>query len=538
MRHRLLFIALLGAFTATLLGPAPGALGAESQLVFSTYLGGAFKYGDIGNAIAVDGSGNVYVTGRSYYSDFPVTPGAFQTDHRNLGPWDTTAFVAKLDPTGSRLIYATYLGGEGGEVSGEGIAVDSAGDAYVSGYTNSKNFPTTPGALRGSGSGGFVAKLNPAGSGLVYSTLIGDDTTHAAAIAVDPSGSAYLAAGSVWKLDSTGTGLAYSKSLDGGAFATDIAVDPAGDAYVAGVGKGASAAKLDPSGGVAYSTALGGGKSGAEAIAVDSEGHAYVAGHEGTGIFVIKLAADGTAPIYSTHLGSASHRSKCRCATTAAGIAVDAAGDAFLTGTTRWPHFPTTTGALQRNRQASRLYPSTPFVSELSPTGSGPAYSTFLGGGSDFASGVAVNPAGTAYVTGGTISGGIPTSPSAFQRKSHSNEGYAAFVTALDPAGPPLAGLSGGKLERRGNRLRLHGALDPLADGTLVASARHGHTRRALSVRRSKGRFVATSGALSPTKSWTVTVSFRGRQPWDSENLRRKDRGESRPRGRRSQANR
>jgi len=159
---------------AALAAVPPGSAAAEPQLAFSTYLGGAFKYGDIGNDVAVDAAGNVYVTGRSYYSDFPVTTGAFQTHFKEIGPWDTTAFVAKFDPTGSRLIYATYLSGEGGETTGEGIAVDAAGDAYVSGYTNSKGFPTTPGALRGSGAGGFVAKLDPQGSGLVYSTLIGD----------------------------------------------------------------------------------------------------------------------------------------------------------------------------------------------------------------------------------------------------------------------------------------------------------------------------------------------------------------------------
>jgi sugar lactone lactonase YvrE len=418
-RHRLPFAVLLCAmaFALPALGLPAAAAGAGSQLVFSTYLGGAFKYGDIGNDIAVDGAGNVYVTGRSYYSNFPVTPRAFQTTHRNLGPFDTTAFVAKFDPTGSRLIYATYLGGEGGETSGEGIAVDAAGDAYVCGYTSSRNFPTTPGALRANGIGGFVTKLNPAGSGLVYSTLLGDPSTHAGGIAVDAAGNAYVAAGAVTKLDPSGA-LVYSNPLSGKASANDVAVDPAGDAYIAGsASSGAFAARLDPSGqGFVYSTPLGIPKRGAGGIAVDAAGDAYIAAGK-----AVKLDPSG-ALAYSSSLGGA----------VGADIAVDAAGDAFVTGANRSRRFRTTAGALQRHRAPGRRRPNTPFVAELNPAGSGFAYATYLGGASDFASAIAVGPTGDPYVTGGTISGTLPTSPGAFQRRSHSREGYAAFVTALN----------------------------------------------------------------------------------------------------------
>ena len=230
-RRALLAVLLCAA--AALPGIAPSAAAADPQLVFSTYLGGAFKYGDIGNDVAVDAAGNVYVTGRSYYSSFPVTPGAFQTHFKPIGPWDTTAFVAKFDPTGSRLIYATYLSGKGGETTGEGIAVDAAGDAYVSGYTSSDGFPTTPGTLRESGTGGFVAKLDPSGGGLLYATLIGDSSTHAGRIAVDPSGSAYVAgAGTVVKLNPTGSALDYTHRLGPGGVA-GVAADSEGHAYIA-----------------------------------------------------------------------------------------------------------------------------------------------------------------------------------------------------------------------------------------------------------------------------------------------------------------
>jgi beta-propeller repeat-containing protein len=451
-RHRLPFVVLLCAAAIALpaLSVPAAAAGAGSQLVFSTYLGGAFKYGDIGNDVAVDGAGNVYLTGRSYYSKFPVTPGAFQTTHRNLGPFDTTAFVAKFDPSGSRLIYATYLGGEGGETSGEGIAVDAAGDAYVCGYTSSKNFPTTPGAQRSGGSGGFVAKLNPAGSGLVYSTLLGDQSTHASGVAVDAAGNAYVAAGAVKKLDPSGA-LVYSNPLGGTASANGVAVDPAGNAYVAGSassgfqttpgafqgsGTGAFAAKLEPSGqGFVYSTLLGIPKRGAGGIAVDAAGDAYIAAGK-----AVKLDPSG-ALAYSSSLSGA----------VGADIAVDAAGDAFVTGANRSRRFRTTAGALQRHRAPGRRRPNTPFVAELNPAGSRLSYATYLGGAGDFASAIAAGPGGDPYVTGGVISGTLPTSPGAFQRKSHSREGYAAFVTAIDPS---VRRHARGESRPRGRRMR------------------------------------------------------------------------------------
>ena len=338
-------LALLLCAGGALPGIAPSPAAADPQLVFSTYLGGAFKYGDIGNDVAVDAAGNVYVTGRSYYSSFPVTPGAFQTHFKPIGPWDTTAFVAKFDPTGSRLTYATYLSGKGGETTGEGIAVDAAGDAYVSGYTSSDGFPTTPGTLRESGTGGFVAKLDPSGGGLLYATLIGDSSTHAGRIAVDPSGGAYVAgAGSVVKLNPTGSALDYTH-------------------------------RLDP-GGVAGLTA-------------DSEGHAYLAQTKGTSASLTELAADGSGVVASTPLGGPPLGPRCRCGIS--GVAVDSEGHAFVTGGAGSPKFQTTTGAL-RWRRVGRPRTSVPFLSELGPAGGAPIYSTYLSAAGDFASAVAVGP--------------------------------------------------------------------------------------------------------------------------------------------------
>jgi len=150
---------------------------AGSALVYSTYLGGRGSEGGvgfIGKRIAVDASGNAYVTGYTSSSDFPTTPGAFQTTYGG----NSDVFVSKLNPTGSSLVYSTYLGGSGPEngdnqEGGGGIAVDASGNAYVTGDTDSSDFPTTPGALRttyGGNGDAFVSKLNAAGSSLVYST--------------------------------------------------------------------------------------------------------------------------------------------------------------------------------------------------------------------------------------------------------------------------------------------------------------------------------------------------------------------------------
>ncbi len=466
MSRRALLALLLCA--GALAGVAPGSAAADPQLVFSTYLGGAFKYGDIGNDIAVDTAGNVYVTGRSYYSSFPVTAGAFQTHFKPVGPWDTTAFVAKFDPTGSRLIYATYLSGKGGETTGEGIAVDAAGDAYVSGYTSSDGFPTTPGTLRESGTGGFVAKLDPSGGGLLYATLIGDSSTHPGRIAVDPSGSAYVAgAGTVEKLDPTGSAIDYTHQL---------------------------------------------GPGGVAGVAADSEGHAYIAQSKGTSAALTELAADGSGVVASTLLGGPPLGAHCRCGIS--GVAVDSEGHAFVAGGAGSPKFQTTTGALRR-RRIGRPRTSVPFVSELGPAGGAPVYSTYLSAAGDFASAVAVGPSGQVYVTGGTISGLLPVSPGAFQRKSNEAEGYAAFVTALNPSGDPVPGLVANRIERRGNRIRLHGSLDPLADGKITASAHSGRTNRRLHLRRHSGRLVATA-SLAGRRNWRIEIQFSGSDTWEN----------------------
>jgi Beta-propeller repeat len=555
----------------------------DPQLVYSSYLGGGEKYGDNGYAIALDRAGNAYVTGSSFYSNFPITPGAFQPKSQSRGPFDTTAFVTELNPSGSGLVYSTYLSGTGNETVGLGIAADAAGNAYVTGRTTSDDFPTTAGAFRATGGGVFATKLNPTGSGLVYSTLFGAQTGQGNAIAVDPGGNAYIT-GSVstkgfpttpgafrtggegafvTKIDPTGASLVYSTLLaDNSGSGSGIAVDQAGDAYVAGGadssgfpttpgafragGGGAFATKLNPTGSdLVYSTFLGDPESYAGGIAIDPTGNAYVAGSTASArfpttpgafqtafqgnpraeptAFVTKLDPGGTKQVYSTYLGCATGKGRCECGG-ATGIAVDAAGNAYISGRTGSKTFPTTTGALQRRKPAPKGYGGSGFVSGLNPAGSGLVYSTYLGGyGDDGAEALALDPAGQVYVTGTTIASNFPTTPGAFQRKSHSGGyGYAAFVTHLDPSGPPLAGLAVRGIERRGSRLRIKGVLDPAADGTLVASIGPKRAGRAMQVHRKGGRFAAMTGPLPRGHAWRIAVDFEGRRPWNSESLCRR----------------
>jgi len=171
-----------------------------SALIYSTYLGGSSGE-EFAGPIAIDGAGNAYVTGDTTSTDFPITPGAFQTsDHPN----NAVAFVTKLNPSGSALVYSTYLGGSGGD-GASGIAIDGAGNAYLSGGTGSTDFPITPDAFQstnnapicsrcGPGSNGFFTILNTSGSALVYSTYLGGSggADGASAIAIDVAGNAYL----------------------------------------------------------------------------------------------------------------------------------------------------------------------------------------------------------------------------------------------------------------------------------------------------------------------------------------------------------
>jgi Beta-propeller repeat len=245
-------------------------------LVYSTYLGG--NNGDDGYGIAVDASGNAYVTGETSSANFPTIPGAFQTSYGGGGD----AFVTKLNASGTGLVYSTYLGGSSGD-NGYGIAVDGSGNAYVTGYTGSNNFPTTPGAFQTSYGGGpydaFVTKLNATGTALVYSTYLGgNDSDYGMGIALDSSGNAYVA-GETKSTNFPTTADAFQSSYGGGATY---------DAFVT---------KLNASGtGLVYSTYLGGNSLDyGRAIAVDGSGNVYVAGETSSNNFPTTTGAFQTS---------------------------------------------------------------------------------------------------------------------------------------------------------------------------------------------------------------------------------------------------
>jgi hypothetical protein len=268
-----------------------------SALLYSTYVGGSDV--DTPHGIALDTAGNAYLSGETYSSNFPTTPGAFQT---TIGS-SIDAFVTELNPNGTALVYSTYLGGSGLDY-GYAIAVDTSGHAYVTGNTFSSDFPTTPGAFQTTfdGRGAFVTEFNPTGTALVYSTYLGAGST-GLGIAVDSSGNAYVTGNTfssdfpttpgafqttfggsqdafVTELNPTGTGLFYSTYLGGGGSdeGRSIAVDTSGNAYVAGY----TSSTNFPTTAEAFQTTYGGGRDDA---------------------FVTELNPTGTSLVYSTYLG-------------------------------------------------------------------------------------------------------------------------------------------------------------------------------------------------------------------------------------------
>jgi Beta-propeller repeat len=383
-----------------------------SALVYSTYLGGLGR--DAGSGIAVDPSGNVYVTGSANSFDFPTVNALEPVSTACCGVNGTTGFVAKLNPTGSALIYSTFLGGFG-EDSGSAIAADDAGNAYVTGMTSSPtlqgcgascNFPTTAHALQpnlggtpGEARNAFVTKISPAGSAFVFSTYLGgSNADEGSGIAVDTAGNVYVTGGT--GSSNFPTANAVQPTLKGTENAFVTKINASGTSFI-------------------YSTYLGGTGAdgdGGGGIAADSSGNAYVAGQTSSSdfptahplqstlrgnsdVFVTKLDPSGTSLVYSTFLGGSDFDS-------ATGLALDDFGDVFVAGLTKSLDFPT-------------LNPIQPtfgggnfdvFVTEINPTGSGLVYSTYLGGTADeFASGIAVNAKGRVVITGNTTSTNFPT---------------------------------------------------------------------------------------------------------------------------------
>jgi len=337
---------------------ALGEYDPTQPLVIDPILSYSSSVWSVGSAtVTTDASGNAYLTGTTSTSSPPAT-GTYQT--RVLGASDV--YVAKLDSTGKQLIWATYIGGRKATSNGADIRVDASGNVYVAGTTSAASFPVTAGAYQTTfTSGSFVAKLNPTGTALLYSTFVNGGSI--ARMALDASGNVFI----------TGNG-------------TSIVTTP----------------------GAFQTTASAGGNSVP---------------------FVAKLNATGSAMLYATYVGGSGPD-------TAAAIAIDTAGNAYITGTTKSPDFPV----------ANALYPnfrsySDAFVTKLNPTGSALVYSTYLGGSSyDKGRGIAVDSLGQAYVAGQSYSDDFPTTSGSLQpRKGYTSPNFSnGFITKFSASGTSL----------------------------------------------------------------------------------------------------
>ncbi len=475
------------------------ALTLDPVLIYSTFLGGGDgytpRYGELqefGSAIAVDRAGNAYITGGTYSPNFP----AINSIYPNLGGCD--AFVTKLDANGQGPVYSTYLGGTDSD-SGASIAVDDSGNAYISGFTQSSDFPIVNAFFpRSFGisvreQDVFVTKLNALGQGPVYSTYLGVGSdpesgySEGNAIAVDRAGNAYIAGrisqdflyyypiktnvyhgyggyigqadAFLTKLDAMGQGPLYFNFLGGSDndSASGVAVDGDGNAYVTGWSwscdfpvvnaryprqrycyqpdcgddcSDAFVAKFDAFGqGPIYSTYLGGREfDDAFGIGVDDLGNAYVIGWNGGGDFplvnaiysdcytysgfVTAFDAMGQGPIYSTCLPFVP-----------GGIAVDGVGNAYIGS--NWEND-------EGHNEAG--------VTKLNAQGQGPLYSVRLRGESAnvYANGIAIDGTGNAYLTGATESSDFPTVNAVYPHLEGDADAFVAKIATADNETPVL----------------------------------------------------------------------------------------------------
>lgn len=404
---------------------------------YSTYLGGLLD--DDGFGIAFDPNGNAYVTGETQSINFPIVGGVAGS---NKGNYDV--FVSKVAADGTSLLYSTYVGGSGFD-TGNAIAVDASGDAFVAGGTASSDFPTTSGTFQtkigsGASDNAFVFELSTTGNSLTYSTYLGGSVSDVAhGVAVDGSGNAYVV---------------------GETFSPHFPTQNPIQAALLGTAN-AFVTKLNPSGtSLVYSTYLGGSVAdAAQSVALDSSDNAYVTGSTTslnfpvtTGAyqttfcpscttakttsdaFVTVINTAGSSFTYSTFLGGTG-------TDVSVGIAVDSSTptNAYLTGSTTSANFPTKS-ALQATYGGS----TDAFVTKLTPAGNGSSdlvYSTYLGGsGIDAGVGIAIDTAGDIYVAGQTASSqtGLVKFPLANPTQGSLNGTNDAFVSEFNPAGSAL----------------------------------------------------------------------------------------------------
>ncbi|MGZ4055752.1 MAG: DUF7948 domain-containing protein, partial [Bacteroidia bacterium] len=402
------------------------------NFAWSTFVGGGPGGDAYISDIAVDAAGNVYGTGWCN-AVFPATAGAYDQTYNGGGGYGD-AYVFKLNPSATTLIYSTFLGGATSYEQGEGIQVNAAGQVFVAGWTQSTDFPTTAGAFGTAFHGTsfqdiFITKLNAAGSGLVYSNLIGGIySDYAYALEINAAGEAYITGYSTnFNLDfptTAGAYLASAATSNGGVYMLRL--------NAAGTGLVASTFTGNPSG-------RGYG------LAIDAAGAAYIAeecyGNLDTtagayrttpnamiGIYpdvaVQKINATGTTLVYSTYLGGSNNDDIYY----GDGITTDAAGNAYVFGYTSSIDFPTTPGAFDVTQSGG----SDPFLTKLNPAGTALVYSTFVGQ-DGVGESVAVNAAGEAFVAGNINSQGFTATACAYDATW--NGGTDCFVGKINAAG-------------------------------------------------------------------------------------------------------
>ncbi|MFZ1639892.1 MAG: SBBP repeat-containing protein [Candidatus Contendobacter sp.] len=563
----------------------------DPALVYSTYLGGSgiendggIPYGQgyalTGSGIAVDGSGNAYVTGYTTSTDFPKK----NAKYPNLwGPTD--AFVFKLSSDGQTVLYSTYLGGSSFD-GGGGIAVDRSGNAYVTGETGSTDFPKKNAKYPNlwGPTDAFVFKLSSDGQTVLYSTYLGGSSADQGdGIAVDGSGNAYVAGTTlstdfpkvnakyrnlwglndafIFKLSSDGQTVLYSTYLGGSGldFGFGIAVDGSSNAYVTGwthstdfpkvnakypnLGgpNDAFVFKLSPNGQkVIYSTYLGGNDYDiGHSISVDGSGNAYVTGQTESSdfptinakypnlggpadAFVFKLSSDGQTVRYSTYLGGYGYDGGT------GGITVDGSGNAYVTGIAWGAGFPAV-NTICSDPSVCLGNSGDAFVLKLSGDGQTLHYSTYLGGnGSDAGSGIAVDRSGNAYVTGWTQSSDFPKVKANYPNLRGSRDAFVAKISDSGGGGSSVT-LTLDVLDGQDFRSGANISTDPYLLGDLgrnkgmVGAATDGEARLVLRARTNQpgsvtfgipagdGRLIHYQGTSSGGSVTVQTVPVNGK---------------------------
>lgn len=467
-------------------------------LDWSTFVGPTVT-GDEGYIydIATDPAGNVYGTGYVYGTSFPVTPGSYS------GTWGglNDVFVVKLNPSGTALVYATYLGGSQAD-EGNAIDVNAAGEAFITGFTRSANFPATAGSVSTSFGGvydAFVTKLDATGSSLVYSTFVGGSATdQARAISVNGAGEAFVA----------GYSASANFPVTPGAFSTTKSATSF-DLFALRLNAGGSA--------LLYSTFIGGG-SGEEPFdaEVNSNGEFHITGSTlsadfpttpgafdltKNGIedaFVTKLNSAGSALLYSTFIGGGNPGNN-----SGLGIDIGPGGEAYVVGITAAPSFPTTPGAYDGTYNGTSGMKDL-FVLKLNLSGSALVYSTFLGGTSEEGGvgtfwghdndnlGIVVNSSGEAFVSAFTQSTDFPVTTCAYDNSftggGPNPEGGDLTISKFNAAGTALlysTYVGGIGDDYRNPRIALRGVCE---DEIIVCGTTH------------SADFPTTAGVFQPVK--------------------------------------